>query len=269
MSIDIITILLSSLGSATLVGAALWLTRNLMITRLTAAVGHEYDEKLAVINANLTSKETEIEALRNGVLSGVVNRQRVLYERRLVAVEQLWDNVLTLAPAKHTSITIFSIPYDKFLEHAEKDPKVQEMFKMIDGATDGKKDLSFLKQDNAIKARPFLSELAWALFSAYHAILSMAIFRMEMLKTGINLPLQKSNTSLDIIKKALPHHTDYIDKYGLDGLHHLLEELELSILRELRRILDGKDSDNESIELAKSINEAVKESLSSTTSESK
>jgi len=263
MTIEISNILISTFGSAALIGGALWLARNLLITRLTSAVSHEYNEKLAIINADLSSKKSEIEALRNGVLGSVVTRQRLLYERRLKAVEQLWDNVLDLGPAKQTSATILAIPYDKVLDHAEEEPKVQEIFKMIDGGVDGKKDLSFFKVDNAVKARPFLSELAWSLFSAYTTILSMAVLRMEMLKTGIKLPLQDAKSSLDIVKKALPHQTEYIDKYGLDGMHYLLEELELSILSELRRILDGKDSDKESLEMAQSINEAVKELQSS------
>lgn len=96
MTIEISNLLLSTIGSAALVSAALWLTRNLLITRLTKAVSHEYDEKLAIINSDLSSKISEIESLRDGILGGVANRQRLLYERRLKAVEQLWNLRLLL-----------------------------------------------------------------------------------------------------------------------------------------------------------------------------
>jgi len=46
MTIEIYNLLLSAVGSAALVSGALWLTRNVLITRLTKAVSHEYDKKL-------------------------------------------------------------------------------------------------------------------------------------------------------------------------------------------------------------------------------
>ncbi len=254
MNIDFLTIFLSGLTSSSLLGVVIFLARNLLIVRLKSAVNHEYDEKIEKIKADLRLKESEIQLLQSGVLSGVVNRQRVLYERRVIAAEELWDNVLALAPAKITSTYVSVVKYDELLKLEKSDPKVQEMFTMLDANS----DRSYFQIQSALKVRPFLSELAWALFSAYSTILSIAIIRMEAIKLGIDKDFTDNESVLKIVKIALPHQMDYINKYGVSGLHYLLEELELSILRELRRVLDGKDSDDESIKRASALNLIIK-----------
>lgn len=84
-----------STGSTTgLIGALAWLSRNLIETRLRASVQHEFNEKLETLRADLRkseerfksdlrAKESEIEALRSGALSGLISRQVVLDKRRL------------------------------------------------------------------------------------------------------------------------------------------------------------------------------------------
>lgn len=254
---DLSAIFITTVSSSTLIAVLLWFTRNLLITRLTKSVSHEYDKKLTHLKADLDLRASEISSIQKSILEGVFIRQKLLYERKLNAIDQLWNNVVSLSPAKNTSSIMLSIPYEKVMDHAKSDPKVQEIFKMIDGEKDTKKDLGFLGIENAKKVRPYLSELSWALFSAYHTILTMGVMRMEMLKTGIDVPVGEG--SLDIVKKALPHHTEYIEKYGLNGMYYLLEEIEQSILRELKRIQKGEESDKESIEMAQSITNAIKE----------
>lgn len=82
----IIDWLLSSLTTAALIGAAAFLSRHLILTRLKASVGHEFNEKLETLRAelrkseeafkaDLRAKESQIEALRSGALSGMASRQ--------------------------------------------------------------------------------------------------------------------------------------------------------------------------------------------------
>jgi hypothetical protein len=60
----------------------------------------------------LRAKESQIDALISGALSGIVNRQAAFYERQIVAVEQLWDAVISLAPAKGISTWLTSINFE-------------------------------------------------------------------------------------------------------------------------------------------------------------
>ena len=63
----------------------LWLFRNLIKTRLTKSVEHEFNIKLEsvrsefskkeeLLRADLRSRETEIAALRNGAITAMINR---------------------------------------------------------------------------------------------------------------------------------------------------------------------------------------------------
>jgi len=51
-----------AISTTTLLAGALWLARNLISTRLTNSVRHEYDEKLANLNADLTKKQETLKA---------------------------------------------------------------------------------------------------------------------------------------------------------------------------------------------------------------
>jgi len=256
---DIAHFIWQSIGSAVLVGLAIFFFKGLLTTRLTNAVKHEFNTKLTKVNSKLRTQESEIGAMRNGALDSVIHKQNILYENRVNAVDLLWENVLALAPAKFTSQTLTSFHYDNVMKEAEHNSKLQDFFKMIDGNKDETKDLSFLKIDKALTARPYLSELVWSLFKAYSTILSTNVTRMELIKIGVNINFTKEESTLNLVKLVLPHQTDYINKNGLEVLHYLLEELEQNILNELRKILDGKEADKESIERSSLINKAIKE----------
>ncbi len=50
--------------------------------------------------------------------------------------------------------------------------------------------------------------------------------------------------------QVLPHQTEKIEKLGSKVFHYLLEELESDLLHELDNMLQGKESDKESIKKA-------------------
>jgi len=80
--------LLSTVSTAALLGLVAFLARNLILTRLKASVQHEFDRKLETLGADLhkseesfkadlRAKETQIEVLRSGALSGLVSSKRL------------------------------------------------------------------------------------------------------------------------------------------------------------------------------------------------
>lgn len=254
-----------ALTTTSLLAFLMWLFRSLVSTRLTKSVQHEFDKKLETLRADLRkteemfkaellAKETEIEALRSGALSGLVSRQVALDKRRLDAIDQLWAGIETLAPLKMAAMSMASIKFENSLKLASEDQKIRDFFAKLPGNIDFK---SFPKID-VHKSRPFVSEIAWALFSAYQAIVGYSATQLQMLKMGVNVPgLLNTEHVSKLAKAALPSWANYIDKVGSAGYSYMLEPLEGELLKELQRMMRGEESDKASVEQAVKIMKEV------------
>lgn len=250
-----------SVTTSGILAIILWLARNLIATRLTKSVQHEFDAKLEtlraefraneeLLKADLRSKENEIAALRTGALTAMASRQVALDKRRLEAVDQLWSTVTALGPAKSISSFMAVLKFENVAEEAAKNVKFREIFTMMGTGFDlTKMDLSYSE-----KARPFISPMAWALFSAYQSIVIHAVAKLEIIRSGIDAKDILNKDAIEkLIKAALPHHGTYIDKFGDTAYHYLLEELEARLLDELRKMLAGVEADKASVDQAAEI----------------
>lgn len=264
-----------AVSMTSLFAAVLWLLRSVIMTRLRASVRHEFNQKIEKLKSSLREseesfkfdlrvKETQIEALRSGALSGLASRQAALDERRILAVDQIWSAVQKLAPAKSLSATMAIIKFEEALKLSAKKQASREMFASLGG----NKDYQNLKATKeAETARPFLSDMAWALYSAYQSILAVAMIKMHMLEHGIDTPdIIDTNRIKRLLTAALPHQKDFINTVDTGAYHYLLDELETSLLNELRKILQGADVDKSTLEQAATIlreSESLQASLSS------
>lgn len=244
-----------------ILAVVLWLGRKLIATRLTKSVQHEFDTKLEslrtelrkkeeLLKADLRSKEAEIAALRGGAMTAMASRQVALDSRRLEAVDQLWAAVTALVPARIISSFVTVFKFKEVAEETSRNAKLREMFAMVGSGFDPKKlDLS-----SSAKARPFVSPMAWALFSAYRAIAMQAVAKLEIIKLGIGAKdILDKDAIAKLVKAALPHHEAYIDKFGDAAYHYLLDELETRLLDELQKMLAGVEADRASVEQAAEI----------------
>ncbi|MBI3902634.1 MAG: hypothetical protein HY306_06785 [Nitrosomonadales bacterium] len=102
---------LPPISTTAIFGLVLWLGRNLIATRLTKSVQHEFDTKLEslrtelrkneeLFRADLRAKEAEIAVLRSGAMTAMASRQVAFDKRRLEAIDQLWSAFIALGPAK-------------------------------------------------------------------------------------------------------------------------------------------------------------------------
>lgn len=240
---------LPSVTPTLVLACILWLSRNLIITRLTKSVQHEFDKKLESVKADLRTKEAEIEALRSGALTSMASRQMILDKRKLEAADQLWSAVTALAPAKSISHMMASVNFEKSAELAQNDDRVRQFFKDVSSNF----NLDMKKDDihNSAKARPFVSPMSWALYSAYESILALASTKLEALKTGIgNLNIFDKEAIANLVKTVLPNHHGYIEKYGDACYHYLLEDIETLLLAEMNKTLAGVEADQAQIEQA-------------------
>lgn len=194
-------------------------------------------------------------------MTAMASRQVTLEKRRLEAVDQLWSAFTALGPARAISSLMAVVKFDATAEEAARNVKLREVFQMMGTAFDAKKiDLS----GSAI-ARPFVSSMAWALFSASQAIAMQAVMKMEIIKSGIGAKdLLNKDAVAKLVKAALPHHEAYIDQIGDAAYHYLLDELEARLLDELQKMLAGVEADKASVERAAEILVLSKELSDST-----
>lgn len=249
-----------ALTTTSLLVIALWFGRKLIEIRLTKSVQHEFDTKLEslraklkeneeLFKAELRTKEVEIASLRSGAMTAMASRQIALDKRRLEAVDQLWSAFTALWPAKGLTLMIAPFDFDKVVEESARDPKLREAFAMLENLNDPKKIGSI----NAIRERPFVSPMAWAIFSAYQSIVMQGVAKCALIKSGIGKNFLDKDAIAKLVKAALPHYEEYINKYGDSAYHYLLDELEEKLLDELQKILAGAELDKASVAQAAEI----------------
>ncbi len=201
--------------TTSLLGAALWLGRNVIKIRLTNSVAHEFNTKLEamrsefrrgeeLLKADLRSKEAEIAALRAGVLEAMASRQIAIDKRRLDAIDQLWASVTGLAPAKALSSFMAVFHFEPTAAEAARNPQFRQLFEVMGTRFDFKS----LDLREAAKARPFVSSMAWALYSAYSAICAINVAELQILKSGLDgKDLMRTDVVVKLVKAALPHRS--------------------------------------------------------------
>lgn len=260
-----------AISTSSLLAGALWLSRNLIKTRLTNSVRHEYDTKLTnlkaeitikqdLLKADLRTKELQLESLKSTALSGISHRQSALFEKQVQAIEVLWSQVIDFLPAKGVAQSLAVIKFDSALKISSEDVNAREMFEMIGS----KVDLTSVNIKESQKVRPFLSPIAWAYFSAYTTILGHAVLKSHLLKKGLNYPdIANGQSFKKVLITALPHQKDYIDKVDSGAYYHLLDELESLMLLAFNKTLKGEQEDKEALAQAAELIK-VSEELSNT-----
>lgn len=231
------------------------------------SVQHKFDAKIETLRGDLRKneeefkselrlKETEISALRDGVLGGRVNRQAMLDKRRLEAVERVWAAVAELAPFKAISASMAVINFDAASKQSPHEPTLRKFFEII-----GKNVPDDFPTALAHNERPFASPVAWALFSAYQTIIGGAYVRAKILELGIEGAGEFLNTEYvkNLLKTTLPDRAKFIDQSDIGAHYYLLDELEARLLAELMNTLEGVEVDEAAIAQSAKIMKAVDE----------
>jgi hypothetical protein len=205
----------------------------------------------------LRDRESEISALRNTVLSGSAGRQSMLDKRRFKAAERIWTAVNDHAQLKSLAASMAILNYDAVAKRIAHEPKLRHVVDVLGAGlpTDPNDQIKNVARDE----QPFVSEPVWAFFSAYTTILFASSIRYRLLKAGLEEPgLYLSNDAIrKILKAALPHQSEWIDQQGPERYYYLLDELELNLLSEIKKMLEGKDADQASLDRAKAVMGAV------------
>jgi hypothetical protein len=244
----------------------LFLSRKWILAHIERSVQNKFDSKLEMLKVELRKseetfkselrlKESEISALRDGVLSGRSNRQALFDKRRLEAVEKVWKAVVDLAPYKNISAQMSILKFDAAAREASKNPEFRKFLGIIKKSAPGDK----FPGNTAELERPFIPAGSWAIFSAYQSAIGFAYAQVLLLESGIENAAELLTTEnvQNLLKAVLPHQATLIDTHGSAAFHHLLDELEQKLLGELRKILQGKDADEDNIAQTAKIMELV------------
>ncbi len=245
----------------------IFIAKHKIKAEIERSVQHKFDGKIETLRADLRKteaefkselrlKETEISALRDGVLGGRVNRQAMLDKRRLEAVERVWAAVTELAPFKVVSASMAVIKFDAASKRVPHEPNLRKVFEII-----GKNAPDDFPTALAHNERPFVSPITWALFSAYQTIIGFAYMRAKILELGIEGAGEFLNTEhvKNLLKTTLPDRAEFIDQSDIGAHYFLLDELEEKLLGELRKMLDGVETDEAAIAQSANIMKAVDE----------
>lgn len=262
-----------ALTTTGLLSAALWLGRSLITARLTRSVQHEFNEKLEkvksefraaerTLEASLAQRSAELESLRGGALSGITQRRALLDKRRLDAIDQLWSTLIHNQSARTLAMTMSVMNLENMAEQVGKDDRVRDFIKVSGGGFDPSK----LDYVPASLARPYVSDMAWALFSAMHAITGYYMAHWVALSHGIDSRKMVANDAVHkLILAVAPEYKEYLAAHGLSASYNLLERFDTLLLAELKRMATDSQQDKDSVEQAaqilehaRNLNEKVK-----------
>jgi len=258
---DITSLIATALSSTAFISFLIWFFQNPIAKWFERKVQHGFDTKLEGLKAQMRAseerlkadlrvKEAEIVALRGGALSALASRQIAIDKRRLEAVDQLWSSIIELGKLRRFSQLLSVIKFDVLAEQSEKNPKVREVASTVLGDL----DIGKLTLGEAEKARPFVSPMVWAVYSAIQAVTLDAVTKWHFVKHGIAAKkLLDEKYVTNMIKAALPYMSSYLDEHGSAGFHYTLESLDALLLIEVQKMLSGAETDQAGIDQAATI----------------
>lgn len=263
--------LLSSAGvSAALAGVLVFLSRNWLSERLRHSIKHEYDLKLTHINNELkaeseknaillkTSIEREAEKVRLANAS-IGQTQKLSIERKLSAIETLWDGVL--AARKNIPVVMGFI--DILTEDEYSSMKNHRDFQAMVGELSTEK-ITQMYEDNVgsrERVRPYVGEYTWALVSTYQAI----ILRTALLIQMGQKDSEKLNWHLDpgvrqLLNSALSEaEVAEFDQTRIGKVNWIQRRFEFKILAAMQVVISGEQFGDEALRQAMKMEEKVQQ----------
>lgn len=212
--------------------------------------------------AQLRARDVEIQALRDGVLTGMTARRSALERRRTEAIERLWGEVVELQRLKFLSRMTRGLKIDVMLKTAAGTDTAATGMRgfakdMLEAA--GIQD-NWKSSNAADKERIYIPPVSWAIFSAYQLVLTYPISQLIAIKTGVGEGLLEDFDKISApLKAALPEYVEFIDKYGASSPSHLVDTLESKLFESLVAHLNSEVDDAAAIAQAAAVMEKVNE----------
>ena len=137
---------------------------------------------------------------------------------------------------------------------AQGSEKAKQMFQMLGANVPNFNEIIH----DAHAARPYISPIAWSFFHAMEVIVSYSVTQLKILGLGAEADsIVDQQKILDVAIAALPEYKGLIQDHGHTTFPFLIEQLEKRLLDELRKDIDGIESDVADVEKAAHINSLV------------
>lgn len=241
-----------TVGTGTVLAGLAYLCRELIATRLKASVQHEFDVKVERLRGELKVAEANVQLLAGNVISGMMARQAELTRRRMEGIDTLWASWISLSALKFAVVVSSRLDFEAIRRAMPETEGLAKMLEELD-----KNNIEQLDWNGGLKARPWVSPLAWAIYSAYTSIIATSIFRIKSSKASIPDVLDDASV-LAVVREALPERAAEIDKHGLIYVESYWQDLEAKLHAEFQAMLTRGDDDAAALQHAERILRAVK-----------
>mgnify|MGYP000220799916 FL=1 len=220
--------------TTTLLAILAFLSRNLILTRLTKSVQHEYDGKLEALKAELKRHEGELLALRSGALDALAERRKQADMRRIEAIETLWQNILRLQKGEWVVGMAEYLDISALAARAKVDPTVGPKLREMTAQF----NMNTLEEIGYPAVRPFVPESLWMTYSHYHALVAAGVAMIRAASIGMDFGKvlkEKRSLRLEVEKHLSSGSADITDLESKSSteLMGLLQEMFIAEAREL------------------------------------
>ncbi|OAD81586.1 hypothetical protein ATN89_24155 [Comamonas thiooxydans] len=237
-------LVLSSVGSAALVAAALWLGRTWIKERLTASIRLDTERDLAKLKSDLDRASQRIKDVAFAGTSANAKVEGTLLEHRISAVNKVWESVLSWQ-AVSAATTMVSFLSEDWLKRNASHPGTKSTFEQLLKDAD---HLNFMKRQNDTElVRPFLSEQIWALYAAYHSFLSARLVKASLLAIPSidHAEVLSRFNERELVQKSAPAEIfAAYDNNPHVGTEPYLRYLREEMLMQFREFLSGERAGN-------------------------
>jgi hypothetical protein len=224
-----------------------YLAREFIKNYFFSSIQHEYDKKFEEFQSIIRKDEEERNFIRSAVLNVISSTDNIVKSRQLAAFDDLWLRLIE--KKKFTGLLRgFALFNVEALAKMPEDKKI-ELLKPF-----SKIDIQNLSNasDKAELVRPWVSAMAWALYSAYEAIIYYFAAQIHILNIGSNPNEFISKESVfELVKAAIPESN--IESIEDSSLPKYFEILELKLIVELKNQIKDLPLNPEDIDRANQI----------------
>ena len=190
-------------------------------------------------------REARLDSVRSAVMAALSDSQTGLNERRLKAIDDLWRAAMA---SKAGSGVVQVVSKLDLARIGTPEPNIQQFAKGFDPWLTALEARQGSASDAQL-ARPFVSPMAWALYSAYDRVIMQAAVQLKAIQSGVDpVRFVKTAETLALVRAVLPEYGTMVDEFGQAAYSELLPEIEERLLRELRETAQGHGWDAESVE---------------------
>ncbi|MCK5875369.1 MAG: hypothetical protein KAG82_11805 [Alcanivoracaceae bacterium] len=266
----LITLFSSAGASSVLAGVIVFLSRNWLSERLRHSIKYEYDLKLAHLNNELKAEsEKNVILLRNSIEreaekvrlanTSIGLTQKLSIERKLSAIETLWEGVL----AARRNIPVVMGFIDILTEDEYSSMKSHRDFKAMVGELSTEK-VARMYEDNIgsrERVRPYVGEYTWALVSTYQSIILRTALLIQMgQKDSEKLKWHLDSGIRQLLNSALSEaDVSEFDRTKFGKVNWIQRKFEFKILAAMQVVISGEQFGDEALRQAMKMEEKVRQ----------